>query len=259
MYLKYMFTPSATKLTLTAALIGLCLGCGSPSEESSTRSGTDAAPADGELNPLGRPRCKPPEGMNGSPQSIDEAVALLNALPKPTSVACFIESLDRPLSVIATNSVFSAQPALSTRSPRIFIRSTQLLLSVVIDGESSRLIEFGHLFDNDSRSIKGELELPIDAPVPPSSPYDRVALGNGSMCGLCHLDERPLDLPHGRAFASAAFRPRAESVVPLTGLLNEVESCDVAAEPHRCEMLAAVFGGGIVQAAELPQSMATFF
>jgi hypothetical protein len=259
MYSLYMFKRGAPRLAWTSLLLAQSFGCGAPSTDDSLGSRVGTPVDTVHLTPLGRPRCEPPAGTTGSPQTIDEAVQLLNALPKPTSVACFVESLDRPLSVIATNSVFSAQPALSNRSPRLFIRSKQLLLSVVVDGESSRLIEFGHLFDNDSRSIKAELELPLSEPVAPSAPYDRVALGEGSICGACHSGETGLDLPHARAYASEAFRPRSDSLVPLPGLLQEHDTCDVAVEPQRCEMLAALFDGGSVQAGELPSSMATFF
>jgi hypothetical protein len=260
MYLKYMFLPHRIKLTLTSALLALSSGCGSSGEEAGTLGPpVDSADNEDALTPLGRPRCRAPEGMSGSPETIDEAVILLNALPKPTSVACFLESLDRPLAVVATNSVFSAQPALSTRSPRVFVRSKQLLLSVVVDGESRDLIEFGYLFDNDSKSLKGELALPIDAPVAPSSPYDRVALANSTVCGGCHYDEQALNLPNGKGYASVAFRPRADSLVRLESLLHETEICDVTREPQRCEMLSALFRGGAVQADELPQSMVTFF
>ena len=49
------------------------------------------------VNPLGRARCRPPAGVSGYPKTTQAALDLLNALPKPTSVACFVESLDRPL------------------------------------------------------------------------------------------------------------------------------------------------------------------
>jgi hypothetical protein len=188
-------------------------------------------------------------------------VQLLNALPKPTSVACFVESLARPLTVHATNSGFSAQPALSSRSPRVFIKLGQLWVSVVIDGESSYLVEFGDLLPNDpSRSIKGELELPLYEPVTASAPYERVKYGEGTVCGLCHYDERPADdMPFTGAFASIAFRPREDSLVSIDSLRIEHQLCDWEAQPHRCEMLSAVFDGGPVEETLFPTSMLTFF
>lgn len=213
------------------------------------------------VNPLGRTRCTAPEGTSASPQNTLETVQLLNALPKPTSVACFVESLARPLSVYATNSTFSAQPALGTKSPRVFIKLGQLWVSVVIDGESSYLVEFGDLLPGDpTRSIKGELELPLYVPVAASAPFDRVTYGQGTACGLCHYDERPADnMPFPGAFASIAFRPRDDTRVSIDSLRIEHQSCDWHSERHRCEMLSAVFEGGTVEEEPFPNSMPTFY
>lgn len=150
------------------------------------------------VNPLGRARCRAPAGVSGSPTTTEEAIALLNALPKPTGVACFLESLDRPLYAYATSSVFSAQPALSAESPRVFLKLGSLWLSVVIDGDSSYLIEFGQrLVDAPLQSIKGELQLPLERAVSAHDPYERVLYGKGSVCGLCHYDEGRATSPPG--------------------------------------------------------------
>jgi len=197
--------------------------------------------------------------MSGSPATIEEAVALLNALPKPTSVACFVESLDRPLAMFVTNSAFSAQPALSTASPRVFLKLNRLWLSIVIDGDSSYLLEFGYQTE-DLRSVKGELLLPLTEALSPSAPYDRVLHDPGTVCGLCHRNEQPdASVTFARAFTSVAFRPRPESYVSIDSLRREDERCDWQLEPHRCEMLAAVFDGGSVAEVPFPDSMATFF
>ena len=86
---------------------------------------SDAAVADPELDaaPVVQvdPRCVAPEGVSTAPQTIAEVVTLLNALPKPLNLPCFVASLARPLSLHAVNSPFSAQPAQGRRSPRIFI------------------------------------------------------------------------------------------------------------------------------------------
>jgi hypothetical protein len=213
------------------------------------------------VNPLGRARCQPPAGVSGYPRTTQEALDLLNALPKPTSVACFVESLDRPLTVYASSSAFSAQPALSAVSPRLFLKLDNLWLSVVIDGDSSYLIEFGYQISAEpARSIKGELELPIDQAVPPSAPYDRVRYGGGTVCGLCHYDEQAAgDSSALSAFSSIAFRPRADSRVSIDSLRTAAASCDWQSQPHRCEMLAAVFDGGAVIEVPFPDTMSTFF
>lgn len=187
-------------------------------------------------------------------------MALLNALPKPTSVACFVESLDRPLTAYATSSTFSAQPAFSAKSPRVFIKIDRLWLSVVMDGNSSYLLELSYLQPDDENSVKGEVQTPVLEALAPSAPYDRIRYGSGTGCGLCHYGEAPApSVPFAQAYASIAFRPRPETRVGLDSLLTERQRCDFNAEPHRCGMLSAVFDGGPVVEEVFPGSMPTFF
>jgi hypothetical protein len=237
-----------------AALVAAVAGCSAPVDN-------PPAASDVPTTPLGRTRCQAPEGTSGAPRTIEETVQLLNGLPKPTSVACFVESLERPLDAFATKSVFSAQPALSAQSPRVFLRKGLLWTSIVIDGESSSLIEFGYMMVGERlQSIKAELALPLAAPVPPSAPYDRVREGEGTLCGACHFGERKVpELTFAEVYASEAFRPRPESYVSIEQLRHEAERCDVKAQPQRCEMLAALFDGGPVTETIFPESMLTFF
>jgi hypothetical protein len=254
---------------LNRALLGLLLlGCSAaaPADPPPGPSGTGGSGGSGgapaELpNPLGRLRCHAPAGTTGSPSTIEEAVALLNALPKPTSVACFVESLDRPLTVFSTNSPFSAQPALSNRSPRMFIKSRDLWLSIVIDGQSSDLVEFGHLLPGTLRSIKAELHLPLQVPAAPGDPYQRVMFGDqGTSCGLCHFDEVAENVPGiANVFSSVAFRPRPDTRVNTETLRVDSQTCNWQVEPHRCDMLSAVFNGGPVLDGAFPEDMLTFF
>jgi hypothetical protein len=213
------------------------------------------------LNPLGRARCVAPPGVSASPQSIQQAVQLLNALPKPTTVACFVESLARPLATYATSSPVSAQPALSAASPRVFIKVGPLWISIVIDGRSSYLVEFGELLPEDGwRTIKGELELPLYDAIADSAPYDQVGFNNGTVCGLCHNSEQRVEhIPFANAFSSIAFRPRPDSRVSMDSLRAQEQACDWQLEPYRCEMLSAVFGGGPVEETPFPAAMETFF
>lgn len=226
-----------------------------------TGAGSGGALPGSNPNPLGHVRCQAPPGM-GSPGTIEQALALLNALPKPTSVACFVESLDRPLAISATNSFNSAQPALDSASPRVFIKIGQLWLSIVIAGEASKLLEFGYLLPDplELRSIKGELHFPLATEVAPGAPYDGVLYNGGSICRVCHFDERPETVPGlQNVFSSAAFRPRPDSRVPLERVRHEAQTCDWQVQPARCEMLSAVFDGGPVTEALFPEEMPTFF
>jgi len=198
--------------------------------------------------------------MTGSPQTIGDAVALINALPKPTSVACFVESLDRPLGTYATNSMFSLQPAVSNASPRVFFKVGRMWLSIVIDGDGKDLLEFGELLDDGVRSLKAEMQFPTTDQVSPTVPFDRVLYSNGgTVCGVCHRNEE-LDHLEGTSqiFSSLAFRPEPATRVSLDSLRGQAQSCDWQAQPARCDLLSAVFGGGDVVDAEFPKSMATF-
>lgn len=208
----------------------------------------------------GHARCRAPSGVSASPQTVEEAVALLNALPKPTSVACFVESLDRPLHIFATSSTISAQPAFSFKSPRVFLRLNKLLLSVVVDGESSGLIEFSDLIDDDARSIKGELALPLLSPVSNAAPYERVHYNEGTVCGICHgPEERVESIGYAQAYASVAFRPNTAYRVSLPSLLHERDVCNALTEANRCEMLGALFDYGPVSEAQFSETMTLFF
>lgn len=248
-------------------LAAVCVSCGAAPDDSTPiggfagSGGTTNVPAGPPpVNPLGRARCEPPPGTTGSPGTIEEAMALLNALPKPTSAACFVESLDRPLTAYATNSPFSAQPALSARSPRIFLKLGRLWVSIVVDGESSYLLEFSYLLADELRSIKGEVETPVEVPLAPSAPYDRVRFGSGTNCGLCHYGEQPVpSITFAQAFASIPFRPRPETRVNLINLADAARTCDWAQEPRRCDMLSALFADGPVTEESFPDAMPTFF
>lgn len=245
------------------ALCGAVVSCSAASDDDASSqvggAGSGGGPA---KNPLGRARCEAPPGVSASPRDTQEAVALLNALPKPTSVACFVESLARPLALQVTSSLFSAQPALSAKSPRVFIKMGEGWASVVVDGDGSHLIEFGDVIPEDpTRSIKAELELPLLEAVSPSAAYDRVMFNEtATTCGLCHFDERRADhLPFPNAYTSIAFKPRSDTYVNVEWLRAQAQSCDWQSQARRCEMLSALFDGGEVVELAFPSALPTFF
>ena len=177
-----------------------------------------------------------------------------------------MESLDRPLYASATSNILSAQPAFSTGSPRIFLRLGQLLLSVVPEGAGSQLIEFSYLVDDDSRSIKAELAVPLVEKVAPSAPYAHVLPSDpelfarsGTVCAGCHArEERVPSIDFATAYSSVAYRPNPSYQVSLDALAQAQKSCDPIVQPQRCAMLAALFGHGSVMQAEFPKTMALF-
>ncbi|NMO15090.1 hypothetical protein HPC49_16385 [Pyxidicoccus fallax] len=233
------------KVFATVAVAVLAAACGS--------SGGPAPAAE-------TPRdCVPSNGATGSPQTIEEAVALINSLPRPTSVACLVESLDRPLRVSATESIFSAQPAHGRRSPRIFLFSGSLILSVVPDGPGAEVVEFSQL-DDSGHSIKGELAFPVEADVPPEAPYTKIMFrADLTNCAFCHANEQPVHrVGTAWAYSSRALRPKDSSLVPLEELRQEASTCDASAEPERCRLLQELFEHGTPRAHTFPASLPTF-
>ncbi len=70
----------------------------------------------------------------------------------------------------------------------------------------------------------------------------------------------PPSIDFAQAFSSLAFRPNPRYQVPLTTLAHEHQICDPVAEPARCQMLSAIFGGGgDVLDAQFSNAMTLFY
>ncbi len=186
-------------------------------------------------------RCRAPAGVTNAPRSIAQAVELLNALPRPVTLPCFLESLARPLSLHAANSEFSAQPAVGAQSPRIFLFLDPLIFSVVPAGPGAELVEFGEQ-RSATTSLKAELLFPIRERLDAEAPYRRLEFAaSATACGICHQGEKPAtDVGLPLAVISPALRPLPNQHVPLAKLLAELESCDPGQDPARCELLDAL-------------------
>jgi len=205
------------------------------------------------------PGCRAPAGVSNSPHTIAETVTLINALPKPLSLPCFLESLARPLEISATYSLLSAQPAQGARSPRIFLFQEPTLLSIVPAGDGASLLEFGEQRP-ELRSLKAELVFPVSAPLAPSAPFEHLMFNSQfTTCGGCHAGElSESELSGVRTFVSLALRPRVSELVSTASLQHELQICDRALEPQRCAMLDALLGWGQVTDRAFPAQMATF-
>jgi hypothetical protein len=202
--------------------------------------------------------CVPAAGTTGSPATIPDALALLNGLPKPTTLPCFVESLDRPLAMYATQGVISAQPAQGRRSPRIFLFSGALILSVVPAGPGARLLEFGHLGD-DKRSLKGEVEFPIQTVLSPEAPFSHILYDQGrTTCSFCHADEKSaITVGSAQGYTSVALRPDRSERVGVDEVRVAQQTCDAALEPDRCALFDALFSHGEVKQHEFPSDLAS--
>jgi len=184
---------------------------------------------------------------------------LINALPKPLSLPCFLESLARPLEISASNSLFSAQPAQGVRSPRIFVFQDPVVLSIVPEGDGAPLLEFGEQRP-EYRSLKAEVTFPVATRLERSAPFDHLLFtAQLTSCGGCHAGElQESEILGVPTFVSVALRPRPQELVPAASLSRELEICDRTQEPQRCAMLDALMGWGPVSERTFPSEMSTF-
>jgi hypothetical protein len=204
----------------------------------------------GEAPGVDSDACQAPLGVSGAPRSISQALNLMNSLPKPVSLACFLQALTRPLSLYMTSSDQSLQPSPGPRSPRTFIVYEPMVMSIVLDGPAKIALELGYR-TSPSRSVKTELLFPLETDVTFGNVFDEVRSGNLTKCGACHTGEvvtfHP-DLPVD-VFESDNIAPFDMDEVDLASLRAEHSSCDAAAEPDRCALLSALFDHGEVRAA----------
>jgi len=234
-------------------------GCGASPSPTPTPT-ADADESNVEAPKPDLRRCKPAPGASGSPNTIEEAVALANSLPFPVTAECFVEALDRPLGVEATRSENSVQPAMGERSPRIFLWTTDaLVLAIVIDGDKRNLVEFSQ-FITPRRSVKAELLFPLEAPATVETALDRVRNPehpNITSCFVCHDNERDEPtIPGSRS--SLALRPRPSSLVDVNTLLREHETCDQSTEPDRCRWLEALVSHGPIEHRPFDEALSLF-
>jgi hypothetical protein len=203
--------------------------------------------------------CRAPDAVSNNPRNIEEVVVLINALPKPLTLPCFLETLARPLYFNSTKSKISAQPAQTKANPRVFLFFDPLIMSVVPAGPGRALLEFGEQ-TAEGRTLKGELEFPINEELPLSAPFDSIMMTEtATTCSVCHTNEtRDERLAYPNAYVSKALRPGLRDRVLADFLRQESELCDAEAAPERCAMLSALFSQGQVSDHEFPASFGTF-
>lgn len=203
--------------------------------------------------------CTPGPGATGNPRTIVEVIQLINSLPMPVTIPCFLESLERPISLVATSSVISAQPANGQDNPRLFLLRDGISLSVVPSGDASHLLELGELTSG-TQSIKGELAFPVTAPLALDAAFTHVARpAGGTVCYVCHHGEAPVtDYPVDGAFESIAYRPTPRLEINFDYVEYQYKTCDPTLEPDRCALLSALFAQGDISRGAFPEEMPTF-
>lgn len=223
-----------------AMLIGfgaiLLLGYTNCSSSLSPRSGASSSSASA---------CPAADPLLSNPSTIDQVVTLINSLPKPLSIDCFLTTLPKPMQVFAVNNAFSAQPSAGVESPRIFILQSNLSLSVVPTGPGRNFLELGQ-FVVGGQSVKAEVEFPITANLPADLPYTSLLdTAGGTNCRFCHQREAPIALGFaGPAFVSDVVKPDPFRRVTSFTLRQYALACDSNLEAYRCAMLRAIFISG---------------
>jgi hypothetical protein len=198
--------------------------------------------------------CRAPDGVSARPRNLTEAVTLMNSLPRPTTLPCFLEALERPLQVYMTRSDQSLQPSPGVRSPRTFIINEPMVMSIVFEGEAHVTLELGYR-TAETRSIKTELVFPLVQDVTFDTLFDHVKEGIGTRCGNCHTGEEESfnDEIQAIVYESDLYPPFEVYEVDLESVRAESTSCDAATEPDRCALLSGLFDHGDVVAA--PQGL----
>jgi hypothetical protein len=208
-------------------------------------------------------QCHAPASAPSAPGSIEEVTALVNALSQDhdgrLELSCFVESLERPLGVMASAGVFSAQPAVDERTPRILLWSGGLILTVVPAGDGRDLLELSVPVSS-SRSIKAEIKFPVVDTLSEAAPYDHIVRGNSTKCSLCHGSEQESSrVTSTRAFESNMLKPAERDEVDLAFVEAESKACDARNEPERCAILRAVFGQGGLQPRRFDDDVRTIY
>jgi hypothetical protein len=191
--------------------------------------------------------CSTPNGVNGRPTTLEDAVILMNTLPRPTTLPCFIEALTRPLQVYMTESDQSLQPSPGPESPRIFIVNEPLVMSIVPAGPASVTLELGYR-TQPRRSIKTEIVFPLTRDVTFDTFFDEVLNGAVTRCSACHTSETKVFDPalNIEVFESDIYEPFSVYDVDVETVRAARAACDAAAEPDRCALLGALFDHGEV-------------
>lgn len=248
--------PRSRRRPLTQAILAVAaalssLHCGNPGETRGATASPDLA------------LCHAPASLGGSPQTIEDVTILINALASQHDGAldlpCFVASLDRPLGAAASSGFVSAQPAHGERSPRMFLWSGALVMSVAPEGIGLNLLELGYQ-TTPTRSIKAEILFPVKEPLTFAAPYDRILDEPGTRCAGCHAGEEPAKgVTWARAFESEVLRPSDSDLVDLGYVDQQSKSCDPAEEAQRCNVLRSVFDQGGIHSRSFSRDARTLF
>ena len=196
--------------------------------------------------------CATADSSLRSPSTFDGIVSLINSLPKPLTVSCFVFNYDPPFKTYATNNAFSAQPAAGESNPRIFFFKKEMMLSIVPVGRGSEVIEFG-LAVGDGMSVKGEIKFPIEESITTedilASIVDPDSTSQGTHCRFCHRSE---SIHADGGYVSEILEPNDILQVSSQSLLEEAKNCSIEEEKERCILLKTIYEFGQAEDIEWP-------
>jgi len=178
-----------------------------------------------------------------NPTTFEGVVTLINKLPKPVTVNCFLYNYDHPLNIFAVDNELSAQPSGGPNNPRIFIIKDDFTVSVVPTGSGKDNIEFSKII-TDEKSVKGDLHFPIQQ----SIVYDDIFSGivnetnDGTVCRLCHGQESPY---LGLSYSSNIIAPDETLRITKEDLNDEIKKCRTETT-SRCAMINYIYSAGEV-------------
>ena len=200
--------------------------------------------------------CTLPTGVSNTFTTTQGMIALINAMPKPLSLACFLEVLPATHQLAGSSSGASVQPAHDANNPRLFLMTGDMLLGIVPDGPEKDSLEFSMLAGS-TESVKGEVKFPVTGNLDPINPFARIqnSARPGTTCGLCHVNETDTSTQYGTgSYQSRALRPTAASTVSAFELRSLAEKCSLDPS-NRCRIWRAAFIPGKTNVYTFPSDM----
>jgi hypothetical protein len=160
------------------------------------------------------------------------------------SLDCVLELLPKPLSLSATTSTISVQPALGLASPRFFVFIDNLILAIVPNEESEVLLEMSELLNSNQISLKAEFVFPLADNQQLTDPFASILNNNsnGTVCAGCHGTEQLVPEVGPSAYSSAALKPFQGDILDRFQIDAISRSCESGSSTQRCRIIRALFG-----------------
>ncbi len=178
-----------------------------------------------------------------NPTTFEGVIALVNKLPKPVTVNCFLYNYDHPLEIFAVDNQLNAQPSGGPDNPRIFVIKDDFMISVVPLGDGKDNIEFSKIV-NEGKSVKGDLHFPIEETIEEDEIFSGIVneTNDGTVCRLCHGQE---SLYSGLSYSSNIIAPDENLRITKQDLSEEIKKCRTDAS-SRCAMINYIYSAGEV-------------